>query len=45
MTYVDELGEVSGLEVVQYRGVVQVSQVAHVLATLEFGRIHLLHLF
>ena len=33
-----------GLEVVEDRGLVEVGQVGHVLAPLELGRVHLLHL-
>lgn len=44
-TYVDQLVVVSLFQVVQYRGVVQVGQVRHVLGFLILGRVHLAHLF
>ena len=34
-THVDEFGDVSGLQVVEYRGLVEIGQVGHVLATLK----------
>ena len=37
---VDELGLVSGLQVPEDGGVVEVGQVDHVLALLELGRVH-----
>lgn len=40
-TYVDQLGLVSGLEVMKYRRLVEVGQVGHVLALLKLGRVHL----
>lgn len=43
-TYVDQLVVVSLFQVVQYRGVVQVGQVGHVLGLLILGRVHLAHL-
>ena len=42
--YIDELGLVSGPEVVQDGGLVEVGQVGHVLALLKLGRVHLLYL-
>ena len=43
-THVDEFGDVSGLEVMEDAGVVQVGEVGHVLAPLELWRIDLLDL-
>lgn len=43
-SYVDQIGIVSGFEIMQNRGLVQVRQVAHVLAFLKLGRIDLLNL-
>lgn len=43
-TYVDEAVEVSCPEIVQHRGFVQVGHVGHVVAHLELGRVHLLHM-
>ena len=42
--YIDELGLVSGPEVVQDRGLVEVGQVGHVLTLLKLGRVDLLDL-
>jgi hypothetical protein len=36
--------DVSGLQVVQHGGLVEVGQVGHVLALFELGRVDLLHL-
>ena len=38
---VDELGLEADLQVVEHRGIIQVSQVGHVLALLKLGRIDL----
>ena len=43
-TYVDEVGIVTGFEVVKDGGLVKVGKVAHVLALFKFWRVHLLHL-
>ena len=40
-THVDELGLVAGPQVVEDGGLVEVGEVAHVLALLELGRVHL----
>ena len=40
-TYVDEFGDISGLEVVKNRGLVEIRQVRHVLATLKLRRVDL----
>ena len=40
-TYVDQLGLVASLEVVEDRGLIEVGQVGHVLALLKLGRVHL----
>jgi len=42
VTYIDESRAVSGTQVVQYRSLIQVSQVRHVLDFLKLGRVHLL---
>ena len=41
VTHVDKFRDVSSLEVVQNRRLVEVGQIAHVLAPLEFGRVDL----
>ena len=41
-TYVDQFGEVSLLEIVKDRGIVQVCQVGHILTFFVFWRIQLL---
>jgi len=43
-SYIDELGVVTLLQVVEDRSIVEVSQIGHVLAFLILGRIHLLQL-
>lgn len=42
--YVDELGVVTLLQVVEDRSIVEVGQIGHVLAFLVLGRVHLLEL-
>lgn len=42
--YVDELGVVTLLQVVEDRSIVEVGQIRHVLAFLVLGRVHLLQL-
>ena len=44
MSYIDELGLVSGPQVVEDRGLVEVGQVGHVLALFKLGRVDLLDL-
>ena len=41
-THVDHTGAVTALQVVQHRGLIEVSHVGHVLDLLELGRVHLL---
>ena len=41
-TYVDQTIDISGSQVVEYGGLVQVGQVGHVNQHLKLGRIHLL---
>jgi hypothetical protein len=41
-TYVDEATGVSGPEIVEHGGFVQVGHVGHVIAALELGWVHLL---
>jgi hypothetical protein len=42
VTYVDEFSLVASLEVVEHGGLVQISQVRHVLTLLELRWIHLI---
>lgn len=42
--YVDELGVVTLLQVVEDRSIVEVGQIGHVLGFLILGRVHLLQL-
>jgi len=44
MTYVDQLVDVTSPQVVKDGGIVEVSQVGHVLGFFVFGRVHLLQL-
>ena len=44
-THVDKFSLVSGLQVVEDRGLVEVSEVGHILTLLELGRVNLLDLF
>lgn len=44
LPYVDELGVVTLLQVVENRSIVEVGQIGHVLGFLILGRVHLLQL-